>query len=1550
VDELESRILLSRTFLDTENNDTFATRQTVNHVAGIGIVDSATPSSGSVASITDNDPDFFGFSPAVDGRVVVNVTHLGGDPSGDGTAATDDNLRVALLNSAGTVIAGPFNLDAAGATQEITQNGVLATDVFAVRVMGEDAGDDANYQVRIRTIDRFDDAVANNRANNRRSDATAGSQSNLGTVGAGGTTATDFTIVGTDKDFYRFTSGPTVQTLNITVTMPAGTGPRSGSSGPTNLGVHVRNANGAVIAASNGTGTTEVATIVNAPSNTLFFIDVYGSGPSQVNRYDVQIAAPTPSGVIRGQKFNDLNGDGIHDENEPGLNGWTIFLDIDNSGTLNAGDVSATTTDVDLDGDASIDLIEERGIYTFSGLADGTYRVLEVVQSGWIQTFPANEDPDQPFRHEVIITDSDNVDGLDFGNFETFTISGRKYNDLDGDGTDDGGADPGLGGVTIFLDIDNSGDVSAGDITATTTAGTGAYSFSGLGPQPSGFYTVCEQVPIGATQTAPPTGCYTVPAVSGQDVTDIDFGNFFNATISGRKFDDTNGDGSGTGDLGQGGVTIQLVRDTNSNGMNDDPVIDTAVTATGTGAYSFTVTAGTYFVQEVVPSNSTQTAPPSGFYTIIATSGGTFANNDFGNFAWATISGRKFNDVNGDGNGTGDPGQGGVTIQLVRDANGDGMNNDAVIATATSTAGSGAYSFTITQGGTYFVQEVVPGSSTQTTPATFYTVTVSSGGTFGSNDFGNFAWATFSGRKYNDTNGDGDGTGDSGQGGVTIQLIRDANSNGMNDDAVIDMASSTAGTGAYSFTITQGGTYFVQEVVPASSTQTQPVSPTFYTFVATSGATSTNNDFGNFAWATISGRKFDDTDGDGTGDGGTDPAQSGVTIQLIRDANNNNVNDDAVIATATSAVSTGAYSFTIQQGGRYFVQEVVPSNSTPTVPLGPAYYTVVATSGGTFGNRDFGNFVNFSISGRKFDDQNNNGMDDGEPGIGGVTICLDNNNSGDCDIGDPTTTTASITGDYIFTNVGPRPSGYVVREVPPAGSTQTFPAGGAGHNVTATSGVNVTGRDFGNFTFVGGVVAGTKYTDFRADGITPPGSDDTPLGGFTIQAWRDDGDGIFEPCTGAGCDTLVATAVTATGTGAYRISGLNDGLHFIRELLNSGYVQTSPPNPTNSDNFYPVVVDLGAGANSFPGRDFGNTNCRDFEFDDNNQANYTVTATRVGAITFEVINPAIGTKVVVQDTSGNAITVFTFDGSGNFVPQMDGMLRTSQMPDPETRLRADVVTAAGTTYRLNVMGSGLLRVTNQVNIDVGATLALQIAGDRCDDLIAVKNAERLSPVPAVDVAKRVFVGTVTGRPPTPAAVGTQYDDIVLDALFGTPTISRVEINSGAGHDVVRIREQVLLQSTISGGSGDDTIRAGDGKSTINAQAGFDRVLGGLADDVLNGGADSDQLFGLDGADRADGGDGADLIGGGNGDDPLLRGGNGNDTVSGGPGRDRLIGDAGTDTIYRDTNPADTQVSGEVLLNEPAPTGPLDALLAEWNADGGAVSTWDELITALLPLP
>jgi type VI secretion system secreted protein VgrG len=200
------------------------------------------------------------------------------------------------------------------------------------------------------------------------------------------------------------------------------------------------------------------------------------------------VVPPPGPGTVSGMKFNDLNGNGVQDSGEPGLPGWTVYVDYAGDGAFSAGDPSAVTG--------------PGGTYTITGVTAGTWTVREVAQIGWTNSFPAT-------GNIVTVPPNGSVSGVTFGNYEQTSIHGYVFNDLNANWVKDSG-EAGLSGWTILLAGTNGQGHS---VSATTTTGAnGEYSFTGLAP---GSYTVSEQTQTGWAQTA---GGVTFTLTSGQEV------------------------------------------------------------------------------------------------------------------------------------------------------------------------------------------------------------------------------------------------------------------------------------------------------------------------------------------------------------------------------------------------------------------------------------------------------------------------------------------------------------------------------------------------------------------------------------------------------------------------------------------------------------------------------------------------------------------------------------------------------------------------------------------------------------------------------------------------------------------------------------------------------------------------------------------------------------------------------------------------------------------------------------------------------------------------
>ncbi len=146
------------------------------------------------------------------------------------------------------------------------------------------------------------------------------------------------------------------------------------------------------------------------------------------------------------------------------------------------------------------------------------------------------------------------------------TIGDRVWNDLDGDGVQDGG-EPALPGVLLFLDANSNGVLDGGETTAVSD-GTGAYQFISLS---AGAYSVAVDattVPFGFVLTTGNDPSAVVLA-TGEDRTDVDFGyQQQDASIGDFVWNDLNGNGlQDGGEPGLAGVRVFL--DANLNGAFD---------------------------------------------------------------------------------------------------------------------------------------------------------------------------------------------------------------------------------------------------------------------------------------------------------------------------------------------------------------------------------------------------------------------------------------------------------------------------------------------------------------------------------------------------------------------------------------------------------------------------------------------------------------------------------------------------------------------------------------------------------------------------------------------------------------------------------------------------------------------------------------------------------------------------------------------------------------------------------------------------------------------
>jgi RHS repeat-associated protein len=129
----------------------------------------------------------------------------------------------------------------------------------------------------------------------------------------------------------------------------------------------------------------------------MIFVDYSATG--LVGDPSDAVATPFLAGAL--DDFAPLSGAGAL--LEPGLPGWTVYLDLNHDGKLDPGDPFTTTDSV--------------GHYAFTGLAPGTYTVAEVGQPGWRQTAPAS------LSWTVTVQAGHIVNSVDFGNTQKDTTA-----------------------------------------------------------------------------------------------------------------------------------------------------------------------------------------------------------------------------------------------------------------------------------------------------------------------------------------------------------------------------------------------------------------------------------------------------------------------------------------------------------------------------------------------------------------------------------------------------------------------------------------------------------------------------------------------------------------------------------------------------------------------------------------------------------------------------------------------------------------------------------------------------------------------------------------------------------------------------------------------------------------------------------------------------------------------------------------------------------------------------------------------------------------------
>ncbi len=509
--------------------------------------------------------------------------------------------------------------------------------------------------------------------------------------------------------------------------------------------------------------------------------------------------------------------------------------------------------------------------------------------------------------------------------------------------------------------------------------------------------------------------------------------------LSGTVWNDADGDGVlDAGEAGIAGTTMTLTGTDAAGGA-----VTRTTTTDANGSYRFDgIANGTYTVTETQPSafanspGTTTTQYVSNSRTPFTYTGTTPTGVTNVNFAeiQSQIGGLVYHDQDADGvKDASEPGIAGVTMQLTgTDVNG------APVGLSTTTAADGTYSFVNLVPGTYVVTELQPsgwGDGVDVAGPAGGTVSndkieaialgagaVATGYNFGEKK------APLSGVVYVDTNNDGirgTATAEPGIAGVIITVT------GVTEAGVaVNMTTTSAAGGAWSFPGLLPGTYTVTETQPAQwgngldtlgtvngTTVGSTTDDVFTDVVLTGAGAGINYNFGERP-ATVSGTVWYDVNGDSIKDATETTGLAGTVLTLTGTDSAGN----AVSLTTTTAAN-GTYTFTnVPAGTNYTITETQPTGYGSSLN-GTAITALTVPAGADVINKNFGETLG-SISGKVYNDSvNDNVFTAGESGISGVTVTL--TKPGGATV---VTTTDSVWQLHLYGSA----SGYIHRDGNPA--------------------------------------------------------------------------------------------------------------------------------------------------------------------------------------------------------------------------------------------------------------------------------------------------------------------------------------------------------------------------------------------------------------------------------------------------------------------------------------------------------------------------------------
>ena len=381
---------------------------------------------------------------------------------------------------------------------------------------------------------------------------------------------------------------------------------------------------------------------------------------------------------------------------------------------------------------------------------------------------------------------------------------------------------------------------------------------------------------------------------------------------------------------------------------------------------------------------------------------------------------------------------------------------------------------------------------------------------------------TITGTVYNDDNRNAINNSEPGLAGWTILLHSDS----LNGPLI--GGTTTDSIGNYRLLLNAKGNYFVNEVVKSGWLKMQPATAGYFISDLGPGVTVfPGNDFGNFNYGRIVIFLTEDIDGDSLQEAADSSALGAGTYAIFRTTQFN-------VLKSTDTLGNGVMTITVDSlaNGTHKITQTLPPGWVQTKGIS----SIVVPAGGPIDTVRFMDFRLDTLSGTIFNDLNGNGINESEPGLSGWTVRLHRDT-----ITNPVVRTATTDVNGFYHIDGVAGGKYVLEEVLPIAWFQSIPAPPGYYVFRDTSGVNIAGRDFGNF--LGASISGVVFNDKNKDGIKDP---DEP--GLT--GWRVDATNVNP--------ALSRYAISQPG-GSFTVQNLLTGTYTLSEVVKSGWSQSYPP-------------------------------------------------------------------------------------------------------------------------------------------------------------------------------------------------------------------------------------------------------------------------------------------------------------------------------------------------------------------------------------------------------